>query len=138
MRRGCLLIIAVLCSLPAWAQRTYTSVTIANIISNNPEYWSTLTSYVSVAGYLVQKAPQKDGDIHFVICDSAGFKGMDPNHCINGEIVPYLQCSPLPADGAHVTIRGEVHWDGKEHWWEVHPIEDINGISCYVEGTPNT
>ncbi len=136
MKRIALLGVILLLAVGAQAQRSYQSVSIATILNNNPAYWTTISTYVSVGGYLAQKSSQSDGDILFVICETTGFTSMDRNHCINGEIVPYLKCDGLPGVGTWVTIKGMVHYDGGQHWWEVHPIEGINGLSCYVKGHP--
>jgi hypothetical protein len=86
--------------------------------------------------YVIAKSKQTDGDYHITFCDSPSFTSFSRTHCLNAEVVPYLQCNPLPANGTQVTMRGTLRFDGPQDWWEIHPVEWISTTKCMVTGTP--
>ncbi len=129
----CLLMLMV--SLAAVASVTYSSFSIGTIASQNPAT-STLPTHVQVTGWVTSKAKQADGDWHIYVCDSASFTYFSKLHCINAEVVPYLQCNPLPGNGTQVTLNGTLRFDGPQDWWEIHPVEHMSGRTCYSTGIP--
>jgi hypothetical protein len=128
-------LLLLLACLPAVAGVTYSSFSIHTIASANPTT-SNLPTHVQVTGWVVSKSKQSDGDWHIAVCDSNSFTSFDRFHCINAEVVPYLQCNPLPAKGAQVTLNGTLRFDGPQDWWEIHPVEHISGRTCLSTGIP--
>ena len=71
---------------------------------------------VQATGYVISKSKQTDGDYHIMFCDSPGFTSFSRTHCVNAEVVPYLQCNSPPANGTQVTMRGTLRFDGPQDW----------------------
>jgi len=58
---------------------------------------------------------------------------MDHTHCMVAEVIPTLQPKgliPLKV-GMHLLVRGIGRYDAENpghHWWEVHPIEEMQEL----------
>jgi hypothetical protein len=90
--------------------RHYFKVAIADMPANH-------YTHVEIAGMVKSVQPQKDGDTHIQVSDGADF--------VIGECIPELPCSAIPDVGQTVTIRGVSRYDRENHWYEVHPVEEI-------------
>jgi hypothetical protein len=90
--------------------RQYFKVAIADMPANH-------YTHVEITGMVKSVKPQNDGDTHIQVSDGAGF--------IIAECIPKLPCSVIPDVGRTVTIRGISRYDRENHWYEVHPVEEI-------------
>jgi hypothetical protein len=134
-RKMHILALVICFAITATAKVTYTVYSISTIANADPHF-SNLATHVQATGYVIAKSKQTDGDYHIMFCDSPGFTSFSRTHCLNAEVVPYLQCNPLPANGTQVTMRGTLRFDGPQDWWEIHPVEWISTTKCMVTGTP--
>jgi len=52
--------------------------------------------------------------------------GMDRAHCIMAKCIPRLPCE-APRIGRPITVRGISRYDAEigRHWWEIHPVEQV-------------
>jgi len=90
--------------------RQYFKVAIADMPANH-------YTHVEITGKVASVNPEKDGDTHIQISEGTGF--------IIAECIPKLPCSVIPDVGQTVTIRGISRYDRENHWYEVHPVEEI-------------
>ena len=90
--------------------RHYFKVAIADMPANH-------YTHVEITGMVKSIQPQKDGDTHIQVSDGADF--------VIAECIPKLPCSVIPDVGQTVTIRGVSRYDRENHWYEVHPVEEI-------------
>ena len=90
--------------------RQYFNVAIADMPANH-------YTHVEITGTVKSVIPQKDGDTHIQVSDGADF--------VIAECIPKLPCSVVPDVGQTVTIRGISRYDRENHWYEVHPVEEI-------------
>ena len=90
--------------------RHYFKVAIVDMPANH-------YTHVEITGMVKSVQPQKDGDTHVRVFDGADF--------VIAECIPKLPCSVIPDVGQTVTIRGVSRYDRENHWYEVHPVEEI-------------
>ena len=90
--------------------RHYFKVAIADMPTNH-------YTHVEITGVVHRVEPQKDGDTHIEVSDGKDF--------VIGECIPKLPCPVLPEVGQTVTLRGVSRYDRENHWYEVHPVEEI-------------
>jgi hypothetical protein len=90
--------------------RHYFKVTIGNMPENH-------YTHVEITGTVKGVRPQKDGDTHIELSDGKDF--------VIGECIPKLPCAVIPEVGQTVTMRGVSRYDRENHWYEVHPVEEI-------------
>ena len=90
--------------------RQYFKVAIADMPANH-------YTHVEITGKVKRVKPERDGDTHIQVSDGADF--------IIAECIPKLHCSVIPDVGQTVTIRGISRYDRENHWYEVHPVEEI-------------
>ena len=90
--------------------RQYFKVAIADMPANH-------YTHVEITGKVASVTPEKDGDTHIQVSDGTDF--------IIAECIPKLPCSVIPDVGQTVTIRGISRYDRENHWYEVHPVEEI-------------
>lgn len=90
--------------------RHYFQVAIADMPVNH-------YTHVEITGEVKSLTPEKDGDTHMEIFDGGKF--------VIAECIPKLPCSVLPNVGQTVTVRGISRYDRENHWYEVHPVEEI-------------
>jgi hypothetical protein len=121
------------------------AVSITAITNSSPSGPWKFNTHAAVTGYILdwQLHPNVDGDRHIVVCDSPNFvitkSGYAPDvqHCIVAETVPYIPCSRIATLPYQTTLYGIVRFDAEHNWWELHPVERINGSSCYAQGKPS-
>ena len=90
--------------------RHYFKVAIADMPDNH-------YTHVEITGLVKDVRPQKDGDTHIEVSDGKDF--------VIAECIPELRCPVIPEVGQTVTIRGISRYDRENHWYEVHPVEEI-------------
>ena len=90
--------------------RQYFKVAIADMPANH-------YTHVEITGKVKSVKSERDGDTHIQVSDGADF--------IIAECIPKLPCSVIPDVGQGVTIRGISRYDRENHWYEVHPVEEI-------------
>ena len=90
--------------------RQYFKVAIADMPANH-------YTHVEITGKIKSVRPEKDGDTHIQVSEGTDF--------IIAECIPKLPCSVIPDVGQIVTIRGISRYDRENHWYEVHPVEEI-------------
>jgi len=90
--------------------RQYFKVVIADMPANH-------YTHVEITGTVKSLKLERDGDTHIQVSDGATF--------IIAECIPKLPCSVIPDVGQTVIIRGISRYDRENHWYEVHPVEEI-------------
>ena len=90
--------------------RHYFKVAVADMPVNH-------YTHVEITGRVQGVRPQKDGDTQIEVSDGKDF--------VIGECIPKLPCPVLPEVGQTVTLRGVSRYDRENHWYEVHPVEEI-------------
>ena len=90
--------------------RQYFKVAIGDMPSNH-------YTHVEITGKVQSTNPEKDGDTHIQVSDGTDF--------VIAECIPKLPCSVIPDVGQTVVIRGISRYDRENHWYEVHPVEEI-------------
>jgi hypothetical protein len=61
----------------------------------------------------------------------------DLHHCMVAETVPYLPCARITKLPYLTTLSGIVRFDAEHNWYELHPVEKIDGTNCYAQGKPS-
>ena len=123
----------------------YVAVSITAITNSPPSGPWKFNTHAAVTGYILdwQLHANVDGDRHIVVCDSPNFvitkSGYAPDvqHCLVAETVPYMPCSRIATFPYQTTLYGIVRFDAEHNWWELHPVEKINGTKCYAQGQPS-
>lgn len=90
--------------------RQYFRVTIAEMPTNH-------FTHVEIDGVVKSTHQEKDGDTHIQVSDGTEF--------VVAECIPKLPCPVVPTVGQNVIIRGISRYDRENHWYEVHPVEEI-------------
>lgn len=112
-------------------KRNYHPYAISAMTAEDPRNWKHPLSHIEIQGWVAYVAKEGDGDIHIRLCDSSKPPAaMDPKHCIVAEIMPTLAPKGFvkPKKGMHLLVRGIGRYDGENpghHWWECHPIEEM-------------
>jgi len=105
----------------------YAELTITELIGEDANRWSDkMDSRAAVSGFVTQVARGDDGDTEIRICENPKIDGMDRAHCIVAKCIPKLPCD-VPRVGKPITVKGITQYDAKvgTHWWEIHPVEEI-------------
>ena len=106
---------------------TYAELTIDELVAEDANRWSDkMATRVAVGGFVTQVTKGDDGDTELRICENPKIENMDRNRCIVPKCIPKLPCD-LPQVGKPVTVKGIAQYDAKAgaHWWEIHPIEQV-------------
>jgi hypothetical protein len=143
--RRLLTLVVLLFAISAFAGIPYVAVPITGITNSPPNGPWKFNTHAAVTGYILdwQLNPNFDGDRHIVVCDSSNFvitkSGYAPDvqHCIVAETVPYMPCARIATFPYATTLYGIVRFDAEHNWWELHPVEKINGTKCYAQGQPS-
>jgi hypothetical protein len=105
----------------------YAELTIGELIAEDANRWSDkMSSHAAVGGFVTQVAKGSDGDTDIRICENPKIEGMDRARCIVAKCIPKIPCD-VPQVGKPVTVKGITRYDAEvgTHWWEIHPIEEI-------------
>jgi hypothetical protein len=105
----------------------YAELTIGELIAEDPSRWSDkMSAHAAVGGFVTQVAKGNDGDTDIRICENPKIEGMDRARCIVAKCIPKIPCD-VPQVGKPITVKGITRYDAKvgTHWWEIHPIEEI-------------
>jgi len=105
----------------------YAELTISELIAEDANRWSDkMSSHAAVGGFVTQVAKGTDGDTDIRICENPKIEGMDRTRCIVAKCIPKIPCD-VPAVGRPITVKGITRYDAQvgTHWWEIHPIEEI-------------
>lgn len=109
------------------AKRPYSELLISELNGEDPSRWTErMQSHASVSGFVTNIAKGEDGDVNVRICENPKVDGMDRNRCVVAKCIPEIPCD-LPAVGKPITVKGITRYDAKAgaHWWEIHPVEQI-------------
>jgi hypothetical protein len=112
---------------PTKAKSAYAELTIGELIAEDPSRWSDkMSAHAAVGGFVTQVAKGNDGDTDIRICENPKIEGMDRARCIVAKCIPKIPCD-VPQVGKPITVKGITRYDAKvgTHWWEIHPIEEI-------------
>ena len=105
----------------------YAELTITELIAEDANRWSDkMSAHAAVSGFITHVAKENDGDTDIRICENPKIEGMDRTRCIVAKCIPMIPCD-LPPVGRPVTVKGITRYDAKvgTHWWEIHPVEEI-------------
>ncbi|HXN24105.1 MAG TPA: hypothetical protein VOA41_15295 [Candidatus Dormibacteraeota bacterium] len=108
-------------------KRAYVELLISELNAEDPARWSErMQTHASVSGFITNVAKGEDGDLNVRICENPKVEGMDRNHCFLAKCIPEIPCV-LPPVGKPITVKGITRYDAKAgaHWWEIHPVEQI-------------
>lgn len=108
-------------------RRNYVELLISELNSEDPARWSErMQTHASVSGFVTNITRGEDGDVNVRICENPKVDGMDRNHCFVAKCIPEIPCT-LPPVGKPITVKGITRYDAKAgaHWWEIHPVEQI-------------
>jgi len=109
------------------AKPLYPELTITELIAEDANRWSDkMDTRASVSGFVTSIDKTPDGDTAIRICENPKIDGMDRNRCVIAKCIPKLPCD-APRVGKPITVKGITQYDAKvgAHWWEIHPIEEI-------------
>jgi hypothetical protein len=105
----------------------YPELSITELIAEDANRWSDkMDTRASVSGFVTQIDKTPDGDTAIRICENPKIDGMDRSRCVVAKCIPKLPCD-VPRVGKPITVKGITQYDAKvgAHWWEIHPIEEI-------------
>jgi hypothetical protein len=105
----------------------YAELTIGELVAEDANRWSDkMSGRVAVGGFVTQIGKEDDGDTDIRICENPKIAGMDRTRCIVAKCIPKLPCD-VPQVGRPITVKGITRYDAGvgTHWWEIHPIEQI-------------
>src|SRR6516165_1007372 len=105
----------------------YAELTITELIAEDANRWSDkMDTRAAVSGFVTQVTKGEDGDTEIRICENPKIDGMDRARCIVAKCIPKLPCD-VPRVGKPITVKGITQYDAKvgTHWWEIHPVEEI-------------
>jgi len=105
----------------------YAELTITELIAEDANRWSDkMSAHAAVSGFITQVAKGSDGETDVRICENPKIEGMDRTRCIVAKCISRMPCD-LPPVGKPVTVKGITRYDAKvgTHWWEIHPVEEI-------------
>jgi hypothetical protein len=109
------------------AKIAYAELTIGELIAEDANRWSDkMSAHAAVSGFVTQVSKENDGDTDIRICENPRIEGMDRARCIVAKCIAKLPCD-VPQVGKPVTVKGITRYDAKvgTHWWEIHPVEEI-------------
>lgn len=109
------------------SNRAYAALTISELVGEDPNRWTEkMRTHVAVSGFVTDARKEENGDMDIRICDNPKVEGMDRAHCFMAKCIPKLPCD-VPRIGRPVTVRGISRYDAEigHHWWEVHPVEQV-------------
>jgi len=109
------------------AKPLYPELTITELIAEDANRWSDkMDTRAAVSGFVTGVDKSPDGDTAIRICENPKIDGMDRNRCVVAKCIPKLPCD-IPHIGKPITVKGITQYDAKvgAHWWEIHPIEEI-------------
>lgn len=109
------------------SKSTYAELTIGELVGEDPNRWSDrMATRAAVGGFVTQVSRGDDGDTDIRICENPKIESMDRARCILAKCIPKLPCD-VPQIGKPITVKGITRYDAKvgTHWWEIHPIEQI-------------
>lgn len=105
----------------------YAELSIGELIAEDANRWSDkMSAHASVSGFITQVSKGNDGDTDIRICENPKIEGMDRARCIVAKCISRLPCE-VPPVGKPITVKGITRYDAKvgTHWWEIHPVEEI-------------
>jgi hypothetical protein len=105
----------------------YAELTIGELVAEDATRWSDkMASRVAIGGFVTQITKGEDGDTDIRVCENPKIDSMDRARCIVAKCIPKLPCD-VPQIGKPITVKGITRYDAKigNHWWEIHPIEQI-------------
>ena len=105
----------------------YAELSIGELIAEDANRWSEkMSAHAAVSGFVTQVSKENDGDTDIRICENPKIEGMDRARCIVAKCIPKIPCD-VPQVGKPITVKGITRYDAKvgTHWWEIHPIEEI-------------
>jgi hypothetical protein len=108
-------------------KKIYSDMTITELVAEDANRWSDkMSTRAAIGGFVTQIAKADDGDTDIRICENPKIEGMDRGRCIVAKCIPKLPCD-VPQIGHPITVKGITRYDAKvgTHWWEIHPIEEI-------------
>ena len=108
-------------------KRVYAELTIGELIAEDANRWSDkMSAHAAVSGFVTSVVKGIDGDTDICICENPKIEGMDPARCIVAKCIPKMPCD-VPQVGKPTTVKGITRYDAKvgTHWWEIHPVEEI-------------
>ena len=109
------------------SKAVYTELTIGELVNEDANRWSDkMATRAAVGGFVTQITKSEDGDTDIRICENPKIDNMDRARCIVAKCIPKLPCD-VPQIGKPITVKGITRYDAKigTHWWEIHPIEQI-------------
>ena len=112
---------------PVQPRPIYADLTISEFIAEDANRWSEkMDTRAAVSGFVTQVTKLDDGDTQLVICENPRIDGIDRARCIVAKCIPKLPCD-VPHVGKPITVKGITQYEAKvgTHWWEIHPVEEI-------------
>jgi hypothetical protein len=109
------------------AKLAYAELSIGELIAEDANRWSDkMSAHAAVSGFVTQVSKENDGDTDIRICENPKIEGMDRARCIVAKCIPKIPCV-APQVGKPITVKGITRYDAKvgTHWWEIHPVEEI-------------
>ncbi len=109
------------------AKKLYAEFTITELVAEDPSRWSEkMSTRITLGGFVTQISKEDSGDTDIRICENPKIDGMDRGRCIIAKCIPKLPCD-VPQVGRPVNVKGITRYDAGvgAHWWEIHPIEEI-------------
>lgn len=106
---------------------TYAELTIGELVADDANRWSDkMATRAAVGGFVTQVSKADDGDTDIRMCENPKIEGMDRARCVVAKCIPKLPCD-VPQVGKPINVKGITRYDAKvgAHWWEIHPIEQI-------------
>jgi hypothetical protein len=111
----------------ASAKIVYAELSIGELIAEDANRWSDkMSAHAAVSGFVTQVTKENDGDTTIRICENPKIDGMDRARCIVAKCIAKIPCE-VPPVGKPITVKGITRYDAKvgTHWWEIHPVEEI-------------
>jgi hypothetical protein len=111
----------------ASAKIVYAELSIGELIAEDANRWSEkMSAHAAVSGFVTQVTKENDGDTTIRICENPKIDGMDRARCVVAKCIAKIPCE-VPPVGRPLTVKGITRYDAKvgTHWWEIHPVEEI-------------
>lgn len=105
----------------------YAELSIGELIAEDANRWSDkMSAHAAVSGFVTQVTKENSGDTNIRICENPKIEGMDRARCIVAKCIAKIPCE-VPQAGKPITVKGITRYDAKvgTHWWEIHPVEEI-------------
>jgi len=109
------------------AKIVYAELSIGELIAEDANRWSDkMSAHAAVSGFVTQTTKENGGDTSIRICENPKIDGMDRARCIVAKCIAKIPCE-VPPVGKPITVKGITRYDAKvgTHWWEIHPVEEI-------------